>query len=78
MPYSLLIGLALFGVAAVADEAAAGAELFARECAGCHGNRGEGGSDGEHPRLAGLTPPASAEVDVPAEVEGDLELGGEA
>jgi cytochrome c553 len=123
MPYALSIGLALWGLVAVADESAGGAQLFTRECAGCHGSRAEGGNDGEHPRLAGLpqgylvaqldgfrsgkrqnkpmlpvfeggrlsesevqsvaawlaalTPPAPAEVGIPDEIEGDLELGQE-
>jgi len=34
----------------------AGAALFMKECAGCHGSSAIGGKDGEYPRLAGLPP----------------------
>jgi cytochrome c553 len=46
--------LALFAGAAPAADVAAGAALFGKECAGCHGPTGIGGKDGEYPRLAGL------------------------
>ena len=46
--------LALFATAAPAADVAAGAALFQKECAGCHGPTGIGGKDGEYPRLAGL------------------------
>jgi cytochrome c553 len=44
----------LLAVPAQAGDVSAGAALFARECAGCHGPTGIGGKDGEYPRLAGL------------------------
>ncbi len=37
-------------------DVAAGAALFNKECAGCHGPAAVGGKDGEYPRLAGLPP----------------------
>jgi cytochrome c553 len=46
--------LALFATVAPAADVAAGAALFQKECAGCHGPTGIGGKDGEYPRLAGL------------------------
>jgi len=48
------LSLALFAAAAPAADVAAGAALFEKECAGCHGPTGIGGKDGEYPRLAGL------------------------
>ena len=42
---------------AAPEAAEAGAALFQKECANCHGPQGWGGKDGEYPRLAGL--PAS-------------------
>jgi cytochrome c553 len=35
-------------------DVAAGAALFGKECAGCHGPAAIGGKNGEYPRLAGL------------------------
>lgn len=37
-----------------AADAAAGAAVFQKACAGCHGADGIGGKEGEYPRLAGL------------------------
>jgi cytochrome c553 len=48
------VALALFAAAVPAADVAAGAALFEKECAGCHGPTGIGGKDGEYPRLAGL------------------------
>jgi cytochrome c553 len=56
VPFLLLRCLALSAVVpvpAVADTSA-GAVLFAKECAGCHGAEAIGGKDGDYPRLAGL------------------------
>ena len=48
------ISLVLTAPAVRAADAAAGAAVFQKECAGCHGADGIGGKDGEYPRLAGL------------------------
>jgi cytochrome c553 len=50
-PSLFLLSLA---VPAAAGNAAPGAALFAKECAGCHGPAAVGGNKGEYPRLAGL------------------------
>lgn len=49
-----LVPLLLWSLPAPAADAAAGAALYAKECAGCHGADGIGGKEGEYPRLAGL------------------------
>jgi cytochrome c553 len=53
MRLGLLIVIALLAAPATADNSA-GAALFAKECAGCHGPAAIGGKDGQYPRLAGL------------------------
>jgi cytochrome c553 len=50
---TLALGLALSVGTAQAGDVEAGAALFEKECAGCHGPTGIGGKDGEYPRLAG-------------------------
>ena len=48
------ICLVLTAPAVRAADAAAGAAVFQKACAGCHGADGIGGKEGEYPRLAGL------------------------
>jgi cytochrome c553 len=53
-PVAPVLAVALWAGPVPADDAAAGAALYAKECAGCHGPAAIGGRDGEFPRLAGL------------------------
>jgi cytochrome c553 len=47
----LLLGV--FAWPVVAGEVAQGEAIYRDACANCHGERGQGGKDGEYPRLAG-------------------------
>ena len=63
----IVIGLLVLSLPALADEAQvqAGQKLYAKQCAGCHGDAGEGGK--KAPPVVGkaalpLEPPAGAKV----------------
>jgi cytochrome c553 len=121
--YRLSLCLLLIAVPATAKagDIAQGEAIYNDACADCHGNRGQGGKEGEYPRLAGqyeayiarqltdfrdrkrqnkpmipifkggrlqegdidavaaylgaLELPAPSEVEVPEEIQGDMELG---
>lgn len=46
--------LSLVSTVCAADEPKATGEAIYRYCISCHGERGEGGENGKHPRIAGL------------------------
>jgi len=54
IPLSFLFSLPVFGQTAGHAYDADNGEEINEVCAGCHGEFGQGGSDGEYPRLAGL------------------------